>query len=211
MVLAVTSSPTAGALVRATCARWGMSGRAVNSADNIAGHLQAFGGGADFVMLGGMLAGHDQSGGETVERNGRKYRLFYGMSSSTAMDKHHGGVAEYRASEGKVFGSKSCQCTLDDLMWPKVYCMVFNFRCIQERPWKCRIAATCKQPCWTFWADCVRLARIQVYSERSGCAFRDVIDCACVAGAAKLKDLPRRTTFIRVTQQTNEIFTPFET
>ncbi len=45
--------------------------------------------GADFVMLGGMLAGHDESGtGEIIERNGRKYKLFYGMSSRTAMDKH---------------------------------------------------------------------------------------------------------------------------
>lgn len=45
--------------------------------------------GADFVMLGGMLAGHDESGsGELIERNGRKYKLFYGMSSKTAMDKH---------------------------------------------------------------------------------------------------------------------------
>ena len=45
--------------------------------------------GADFVMLGGMLAGHDESGsGEVIERNGRKYKLFYGMSSKTAMDKH---------------------------------------------------------------------------------------------------------------------------
>ena len=47
-------------------------------------------------MLGGMLAGHDQSGGETIERNGKKLKLFYGMSSSTAMTKHAGGVAEYR-------------------------------------------------------------------------------------------------------------------
>ncbi len=52
-------------------------------------------------MLGGMLAGHDQSGGETIEKNGRKKKLFYGMSSATAMKKHVGGVAEYRASEGK--------------------------------------------------------------------------------------------------------------
>lgn len=45
--------------------------------------------GADFVMLGGMLAGHDESGsGEITERNGKKYKLFYGMSSKTAMDKH---------------------------------------------------------------------------------------------------------------------------
>ena len=40
-------------------------------------------------MLGGMLAGHDESGsGEIIERNGRKFKLFYGMSSRTAMDKH---------------------------------------------------------------------------------------------------------------------------
>lgn len=52
---------------------------------------KAFGAGADFVMLGGMLAGHDECG--TNE--------FYGMSSATAQEKHHGGVATYRASEGK--------------------------------------------------------------------------------------------------------------
>ena len=39
-------------------------------------------------MLGGMLAGHDQSGGEVIEKDGRKRKLFYGMSSSTAMKKH---------------------------------------------------------------------------------------------------------------------------
>jgi len=45
--------------------------------------------GADFVMLGGMFAGHDESGsGDIIERNGRKYKLFYGMSSKTAMNKH---------------------------------------------------------------------------------------------------------------------------
>jgi GMP reductase len=63
---------------------------------------KAFGGGADFVMLGSVLAGHDESGGELVEENGEKYKIFYGMSSSTAMDKYHGGVAKYRSSEGKT-------------------------------------------------------------------------------------------------------------
>lgn len=63
---------------------------------------KAFGAGADFVMAGGMFAGHDQSGGEIVEVAGKKFRLFYGMSSDTAMKKHHGAVAEYRASEGKT-------------------------------------------------------------------------------------------------------------
>lgn len=42
---------------------------------------KAFGGGADFVMLGGMLAGHEESGGRIVEENGEKFMLFYGMSS----------------------------------------------------------------------------------------------------------------------------------
>ncbi len=63
---------------------------------------KAFAGGADFVMLGGMLAGHDQSEQELVEKDGKKYLRFYGMSSDTAMKKHKGGVAEYRASEGKT-------------------------------------------------------------------------------------------------------------
>jgi GMP reductase len=59
---------------------------------------KAFGAGADFVMLGGMLAGHDEGGGEV--NNGLV--TFYGMSSDTAMNKHHGGVAEYRSSEGRT-------------------------------------------------------------------------------------------------------------
>ena len=63
---------------------------------------KAIGGGADFVMIGSMLAGHDECPGEIVEENGNKYKLFYGMSSETAMDKHHGGVAKYRSSEGKT-------------------------------------------------------------------------------------------------------------
>jgi len=59
---------------------------------------KAFGAGADFVMLGGMLAGTDQGSG-TVEDG---MVTFYGMSSDTAMNKHHGGVAEYRSSEGRT-------------------------------------------------------------------------------------------------------------
>lgn len=78
---------------------------------------KAFGAGADFVMLGGMLAGHDEGGGEInyrrfmsneIDYNGTQkidtvgYVQFYGMSSETAMNKHHGGVAEYRSSEGRT-------------------------------------------------------------------------------------------------------------
>ncbi|KAK8747230.1 hypothetical protein OTU49_016699 [Cherax quadricarinatus] len=115
---------------------------------------KAFGAGADFVMMGGMLAGHDQSGGEIIERNGKKMKQFYGMSSATAMQKYSGGVAEYRASEGKSV----------------------------EIPYKGDVNVTILDI---------------LGGLRSACTY---------TGAGKLKELPKRTTFIRVTQQTNEIF-----
>jgi len=79
--------------------------------------VKAFAGGADFVMLGGMLAGHDESGGEIIiERiktdrlneynkhiiEEKKYKIFYGMSSNTAQEKYYGGQKQYRASEGRT-------------------------------------------------------------------------------------------------------------
>ena len=115
---------------------------------------KAFGAGADFVMLGGMLAGHDESGGELVERDGRQMKLFYGMSSDTAMKKHAGGVAEYRASEGKTV----------------------------EIPYRGKVKGT---------------AQDILGGIRSACTY---------VGASKLKELSKRTTFIRVTLQTNDIF-----
>ena len=81
---------------------------------------KAFAAGADFVMLGGMLAGHQEGAGNIVSKffhngqyesvNGemqpkfeeRKFVQFYGMSSDTAMEKHAGGVANYRSSEGRT-------------------------------------------------------------------------------------------------------------
>jgi GMP reductase len=63
---------------------------------------KAFATGADFVMSGSMFAAHDESGGELTEENGIKYKIFYGMSSTTAMNKYAGGVAHYRSSEGKT-------------------------------------------------------------------------------------------------------------
>jgi len=68
---------------------------------------KAFGGGADFVMLGGMLAGHQECEGKIryEEREGQKVPVameLYGMSSEAAMNKYHGGVAEYRTAEGKT-------------------------------------------------------------------------------------------------------------
>lgn len=115
---------------------------------------KAFGAGADFVMLGGMLAGHTESGGDLVERNGQKFKLFYGMSSDTAMQKHVGGVAEYRASEGKTV----------------------------EVPFKGDVDDTVQDI----------LGGI-----RSTCTY---------VGAPRLKELTKRTTFIRVTEQENRVF-----
>ena len=69
---------------------------------------KAFGGGADFVMCGGVFSGHDENPGEIIEEEVdnsniiKKYKLFYGMSSELAMKKHYGSMANYRASEGRV-------------------------------------------------------------------------------------------------------------
>lgn len=63
---------------------------------------KAFGAGADFVMSGSMFAAHDESGGEIIKENDKIYKIFYGMSSSTAMNKYYGGVANYKVSEGKT-------------------------------------------------------------------------------------------------------------
>jgi GMP reductase len=118
---------------------------------------KAFGGGADFVMLGGMLAGHDESGGETVidqENKGQKYKLFYGMSSSTAMEQYHGGVASHRSAEGKTV----------------------------RIPYRGPVESTILDI----------LGGI-----RSTCTY---------IGAKRMKDIPKCTTFIRVTNQVNQVY-----
>lgn len=115
---------------------------------------KAFGGGADFVMLGGMLSGHAESEAEIIQENGKSYIQFYGMSSTTAMDKHAGGVAEYRASEGKTV----------------------------RVPYRGEVAGT---------------LQAILGGLRSACTY---------VGARTLKELSKRTTFIRVTQQINTVF-----
>ena len=68
---------------------------------------KAFGGGADFVMCGGVFSGHYENPGEVVEENnGQKYKMFYGMSSQLAMEKHYGKMEKYRSSEGRVIKVK---------------------------------------------------------------------------------------------------------
>ena len=63
---------------------------------------KAFGAGADFTMLGGMLAGHDEGKGKIVKEKGEKFVEFYGSSSLIANKKHYGGLSDYRSSEGRT-------------------------------------------------------------------------------------------------------------
>ena len=73
--------------------------------------VKAFAGGADFVMLGGMLAGHDEGGGKIITKEyitkevgvteEKSFIQFYGMSSDAANVKHFGGLKDYRSSEGR--------------------------------------------------------------------------------------------------------------
>ena len=137
---------------------------------------KAFGAGADFVMLGGMLAGHSEGGGEVITKyynpqneyflenkdrgdyapviKMQKTSQFYGMSSDTAMNKHSGGVANYRSSEGKTV----------------------------SMPYK---------------GDVENTVLDILGGLRSTCTY---------VGAVNLKNLSKCTTFVRVTQQTNDIY-----
>lgn len=119
---------------------------------------KAFGGGADFVMLGGMLAGTSECEGDLVYKDGKGFVTFYGMSSKSAMTKHNGCVAEYRASEGK-----------EVLI-----------------PYKGPVNGVIKEI----------LGGI-----RSTCTY---------VGAKSLKELSKRTTFIRVSRQLNTSFNQHE-
>lgn len=148
--------PQLSAIIECADAAHGLGGHIISDGGcKIPGDVaKAFGGGADFVMLGGMFAGHDESGGDIVEEIGKKFRLFYGMSSQTAMDKHSGGVAEYRASEGKTV----------------------------KVPYKGPVSETVKDI---------------LGGVRSTCTY---------VGASELRELSKRTTFIRVAEQHNEVF-----
>jgi GMP reductase len=120
---------------------------------------KAYGAGADFVMLGGMLAGHDECDGDIryEMRDGKKVAVgmqFYGMSSETAMKRYSGGVAHYRASEGKTV----------------------------ETPYRGPVDAT--------------MAEIM----------GGVRSMMTYIGATQLKEVSKRTTFVRVTAQTNDVF-----
>ena len=140
---------------------------------------KAFAGGADFVMLGGMLAGHDEGGGEVITKRyltnefkpltkmkgtffdddqrvieEKQFVQFYGMSSDAANTKHFGGLKDYRSSEGREV-------------------LV---------PYRGEVAATVQD---------------LLGGLRSTCTY---------AGALKLKQLSKCTTFVRCTQQFNAVY-----
>lgn len=92
--------PQLSAVIECADAAHGLGGRVMSDGGCVCpGDVaKAFGGGADFVMLGGMLAGHDEN--LTLDDQGNP--VFYGMSSDTAMDKYNGGLNKYRSSEGRT-------------------------------------------------------------------------------------------------------------
>ena len=146
---------------------------------------KALGAGADFVMLGGMLAGHDEGGGEIIEtefitseikQNGesnsqlfhagsetfRKTKLkksmhFYGMSSETANIKHFGGLQDYRASEGKDVNI----------------------------PYNGKVSDTIQE------------------------ILGGLRSCCTYIGARRIKDMPKCTTFVRVNNVVNQVFNSY--
>ena len=137
-----------------------------DAANGIGGHIiadggcvypgdvsKAFGAGAHFTMLGGMLAGHDESEGEVVDGKIQ----FYGMSSDAAMSVHGTRKDGYRGAEGKVV----------------------------KLPYKGAVEKTV----------------IEILGGlRSTCTY---------IGAKRIKDMPKCTTFVRCTQQVNQVFNQF--
>jgi GMP reductase len=128
--------PQLSAVIECADAAHGLGGHIIadggcSSAGDVA---KAFAAGADFVMLGGMLAGHDQGGGEIVNRwykqdytgaDGKpvvavkQFVQFYGMSSKSANDKHFGGLKDYRSSEGRTVLTKykgDVNITIQDIL-----------------------------------------------------------------------------------------------
>ncbi len=163
--------PQLSAVIECADAAHGLGGHICSDGGcNVPGDVaKAFGGGADFVMLGGMLAGHDESGGELVKKHyvthqtsadggkmleTKEFKTFYGMSSTEAMEKYSGGVAGYRASEGKS------------------------------------VLIPYRGPVENTVLDILGGLR----------------SALTYTGSLKLKELPKRTTFIRVTQQENTVY-----
>ncbi len=122
---------------------------------------KAFCGGADFVMAGGIFSGHEENPGETIiekDKNGdeKKFKLFYGMSSSHAMEKHYGKMEKYRSSEGRVvkveYKGKIEETILDYLGGLRSTCTYINSMCIKNMP-KCTTFVIVSQQLNNFFND----------------------------------------------------------
>ena len=97
--------PQLSATIECADAAHGLGGHIITDGGcTVAGDLaKSFGAGAAFVMLGGMLAGHDECLGDTEDlEEGPSVMKFYGMSSEEAQKEYYGDKKDYRASEGKV-------------------------------------------------------------------------------------------------------------
>ena len=116
---------------------------------------KAFGAGADFVMVGGQFSGHDENPGELIEENGEKFKLFYGMSSKHAMEKHYGKMNNYRSSEGRCIKVKykgSINETVEDYLGGlRSACSYINAKNIKNMP-KCTTFVQVSQQLNTIYA-----------------------------------------------------------
>ena len=166
--------PQLSAVIECADAAHGLGGHIIadGGCSNPGDVAKAFAGGADFVMLGGMLAGHDEGGGHvitktyttnevepnsaigTYKKETKEFVQFYGMSSESANDKHFGGLKDYRSSEGRTV-------------------LV---------PYRGEVARTVQEI---------------LGGVRSTCTY---------AGAMKLKQLAKCTTFVRCTQTHNSVY-----
>lgn len=151
--------PQLSAIIECADAAHGLNGQIISDGGCVvSGDIaKAFGGGADFIMLGGMLSGHYECDGEIIKENFKEFMLFYGMSSTAAMTRYFGKIKKYRASEGKTV----------------------------KVPFRGNVDVT---------------VRDILGGLRSACTY---------VGAQKLKELTKRTTFIRVNEQENRIFNNF--
>ena len=172
--------PQLSAIIECADAAHGLGGHVIGDGGCVCpGDVaKAFAGGADFVMLGGMFAGHDEGGGETITKfystgqveetanstpedrifkdifEEKQFVQFYGMSSEAANNKHFGGLKNYRASEGRevlVPYKGAVESTIIDILG----------------------------------------------GVRSACTY---------VGASKLKYLPKCATFIRTNKQFNDVY-----
>lgn len=119
---------------------------------------KAFGGGADFAMSGSQFSGYEQSGGATVEKEGKLYKEYFGSSSNKAMKEFYGQKDTHRASEGR-------------------YMLI---------PHK---------------------GEVEDYLQD---LFGSLRSTATYIGAKKLKEFPKRATFVRVNRQLNTVYESFE-